>query len=126
MDDNNRTPDFRWPPRKRLFKNPSGNSHQHDPAVPVSICQIRLVVAAGHAVLSSGGYVIASGRIAVVYGTRPEIIKLGGIVRRLGSYALLVHTGQHFDTAMSADVAGHVGMPKPEIHLEVGGMSRAG
>jgi UDP-N-acetylglucosamine 2-epimerase (non-hydrolysing) len=67
----------------------------------------------------------ALGRVAVVYGTRPEIIKLSGIVRRLGPYAL-VHTGQHFDATMSEDVADHVGMPVPDIRLGVGDLSRAG
>ncbi|MDN3351963.1 UDP-N-acetylglucosamine 2-epimerase (non-hydrolyzing) [Actinomadura sp. DC4] len=64
--------------------------------------------------------------MAVVYGTRPEIVKLGGVVRRLGPYALLVHTGQHFDATMSEDVAVHVGMPVPDIRLDVGGLPRAG
>lgn len=62
----------------------------------------------------------------MVYGTRPEIIKLGGIVRRLGPAAFLIHTGQHFDATMSDDVADHVGMPVPDLRLEVGGMPRAG
>ena len=62
----------------------------------------------------------------MVYGTRPEIIKLGGIVRRLGPHAFLVHTGQHFDATMSADVADHVGMPVPDVALDVGGRPRAG
>jgi UDP-N-acetylglucosamine 2-epimerase (non-hydrolysing) len=57
---------------------------------------------------------------------RPEIIKLGGIIRRLGPYALLIHTGRHFDATMSQNVADHVGMPLPDVRLEVGGMSRAG
>jgi UDP-N-acetylglucosamine 2-epimerase (non-hydrolysing) len=66
-----------------------------------------------------------AGRVAVVYGTRPEIIKLGGIVRRLGPSALLVHTGQHFDVTMSDEVSAHVGLPVPDVHLGVGGLSRA-
>lgn len=68
----------------------------------------------------------SAGRVAVVYGTRPEIIKLGGIVRRLGPAALLIHTGQHFHGTMSDDVADHVGMPVPDLRLDVGGMPRAG
>jgi UDP-N-acetylglucosamine 2-epimerase (non-hydrolysing) len=68
----------------------------------------------------------SAGRVAVIYGTRPEIIKLGGVVRRLGRDALLIHTGQHFDATMSDDVAEHVGMPVPDVRLEVGGLARAG
>jgi UDP-N-acetylglucosamine 2-epimerase (non-hydrolysing) len=67
---------------------------------------------------------IDDGRVAVVYGTRPEIIKLSGVVRRLGPAALLVHTGQHFDAAMSRDVADRAGMPVPDARLDVGGRSR--
>ncbi len=67
----------------------------------------------------------AAGQVAVVYGTRPEIIKLGGVVRRLGPSALLIHTGQHFDASMSANVADHVRMPEPHVRLAVGGLTRA-
>jgi UDP-N-acetylglucosamine 2-epimerase (non-hydrolysing) len=73
-----------------------------------------------------GGYMGSAGTVAVVYGTRPEIIKLGRIVRRLGPHALLIHTGQHFDATMSQNVADHVKMPLPDVRLEVGGMPRAG
>jgi UDP-N-acetylglucosamine 2-epimerase (non-hydrolysing) len=65
-----------------------------------------------------------AGRVAVVYGTRPEIIKLGGIVRRLGSSALLVHTGQHFDVTLSEEVSAQVGLPIPDVRLAAGGRSR--
>src|SRR4051794_15690520 len=36
-------------------------------------------------------------RIAVVYGTRPEAVKLRGIVGLLGRGAFAIHTGQHYD-----------------------------
>ena len=65
------------------------------------------------------------GRVAVVYGTRPEIIKLAGIIRRLGSSVLLVHTGQHYDREMSDAVAADMGLPSPHARLAVGGSSRA-
>ena len=65
------------------------------------------------------------GRIAVVLGTRPEIIKMAEIVRRVGDRVLLVHTGQHWDHAMSARFMSHLGLPKPEIVLAVGGSSRS-
>jgi UDP-N-acetylglucosamine 2-epimerase (non-hydrolysing) len=68
----------------------------------------------------------AAGRAAIIYGTRPEIIKLAQIVRRLASCALVIHTGQHFDAAMSEQVAENVGMPDSDLRLDVGGMSRAG
>ncbi|MDT5041960.1 MAG: hypothetical protein QOE51_2945, partial [Actinoplanes sp.] len=39
---------------------------------------------------------------AVVLGTRPEIIKLAGILCELGPRAELIHTGQHWDAGLSA------------------------
>jgi UDP-N-acetylglucosamine 2-epimerase (non-hydrolysing) len=40
-------------------------------------------------------------RIAVVVGTRPEIVKLAPIVRLLGEQAELIHAGQHEDPELS-------------------------
>ncbi|NUU05971.1 UDP-N-acetylglucosamine 2-epimerase (non-hydrolyzing) [Leifsonia sp. C5G2] len=42
-----------------------------------------------------------TGDIAVVLGTRPEIIKLAPVVQELGGRARVVHTGQHWDENMS-------------------------
>ena len=43
--------------------------------------------------------------IAVVFGTRPEIIKLAPPIRGLGSRAVVIHTGQHFDDNMSGSLS---------------------
>ena len=45
---------------------------------------------------------LSSKAIAVVLGTRPEIIKLAHIIRLLGPAARVIHTGQHFDPNLSA------------------------
>ena len=42
-----------------------------------------------------------SGQIAVVVGTRPEIVKLAPLVRLLGNDAELIHTCQHEDEKLS-------------------------
>jgi UDP-N-acetylglucosamine 2-epimerase (non-hydrolysing) len=42
-----------------------------------------------------------SGQIAVVVGTRPDIVKLAPIVRLLGDHSLLIHSGQHEDEELS-------------------------
>jgi UDP-N-acetylglucosamine 2-epimerase (non-hydrolysing) len=42
-----------------------------------------------------------SGQIAVVVGTRPEIVKLAPVVRLLGERATLIHTCQHEDEELS-------------------------
>jgi UDP-N-acetylglucosamine 2-epimerase (non-hydrolysing) len=47
-------------------------------------------------------------RIAVIVGTRPEIVKLAPIMRLLGDDADLIHTGQHEDDELSgAFLAAH-------------------
>lgn len=64
-------------------------------------------------------------KIAVVLGTRPEIIKLAEIVRILGDRALLIHTGQHWDHAMSGSFMSQLGLPEPATSLAIGGGTRA-
>jgi UDP-N-acetylglucosamine 2-epimerase len=62
-------------------------------------------------------------KIAVVVGTRPEIIKLAPIIKeiqRRGEHELLfVHTGQHYDTNMSQDFIVELGIPFPDYLLGV-------
>jgi UDP-N-acetylglucosamine 2-epimerase (non-hydrolysing) len=62
--------------------------------------------------------------VAVVLGTRPEIIKLASILRLLGSKARLVHTGQHYDYTMSDIFFGQLGLRRPDLLLGVGGRGR--
>lgn len=62
--------------------------------------------------------------IAVVLGTRPEIIKLAPIIRQLGDAAHLVHTGQHFDSSLSEDFFAEFELPAPRFQIGVGGNSR--
>lgn len=64
-------------------------------------------------------------RVAVLVGTRPEIIKLAGIVRCLGSRAMLVHSGQHWDDAMSGAFMRGLSLPAPTATLAIGGQTRA-
>lgn len=42
-----------------------------------------------------------SGQIAVIVGTRPEIVKLAPVMRLLGERAVLFHSGQHEDEELS-------------------------
>jgi len=63
--------------------------------------------------------------VAVVLGTRPEIIKLAPVVAALGDRARLVHTGQHYDRELSGQFLAALGMPEPDEVLEgVGGAAR--
>ncbi|WP_328914330.1 MULTISPECIES: non-hydrolyzing UDP-N-acetylglucosamine 2-epimerase [unclassified Streptomyces] len=59
----------------------------------------------------------SAGDIALVFGTRPEIIKLAGIALELGGRARLVHTGQHFDQEMSGAFFANFDLPQPAVHF---------
>ncbi|KQV05448.1 MULTISPECIES: UDP-N-acetyl glucosamine 2-epimerase [unclassified Kitasatospora] len=65
-------------------------------------------------------------RIAVVLGTRPELVKLAPLIHELGPAARLVHTGQHWDEAMSGRFLRELDLPGPELLSGVGGRPRAG
>jgi UDP-N-acetylglucosamine 2-epimerase (non-hydrolysing) len=63
--------------------------------------------------------------IACVVGARPNFVKMGPILSGLRaadpqSSLLLVHTGQHYDEAMSDLFFRQLGLPAPDVHLEVG------
>ena len=62
--------------------------------------------------------------IAIVFGTRPEIIKLAPLIRGLGSRAVVIHTGQHFDDNMSGAFLRQLRLGDPQYHLDVGGLTR--
>ena len=62
--------------------------------------------------------------IAVVLGTRPEIIKLSEIIKLLGDAAWIVHTGQHYDAKLSGSFFEELSLPEPDVFLDVGGSSR--
>jgi UDP-N-acetylglucosamine 2-epimerase (non-hydrolysing) len=60
----------------------------------------------------------------LVAGARPNFMKLAPVVRGLGARAgigfRIVHTGQHYDPAMNEVFFEELGIPAPEVHLEVG------
>lgn len=63
--------------------------------------------------------------IALVLGTRPEIIKLAPVIRALGDRAAIVHTGQHYDYELSGRFFEQLGLPHPHTVLTgIGGESR--
>jgi UDP-N-acetylglucosamine 2-epimerase (non-hydrolysing) len=62
--------------------------------------------------------------VAVVLGTRPEIIKLSHIIRLLDDAAWIVHTGQHYDPNLSGSFFAELNLPEPDVFLEVGGLPR--
>ena len=68
-------------------------------------------------------------KIICVCGARPNFIKIAPIMRAFkvnGNFeTLLVHTGQHYDENMSKLFFDELGIPKPDINLEVGSSSHA-
>jgi UDP-N-acetylglucosamine 2-epimerase (non-hydrolysing) len=61
-----------------------------------------------------------SGRICFVVGARPNFMKVAPVLRALESEALLVHTGQHYDDAMSDAFVRELGLPEPDVLLGIG------
>jgi UDP-N-acetylglucosamine 2-epimerase (non-hydrolysing) len=66
----------------------------------------------------------------IVAGARPNFMKIAPIMRELkrGTYPFevrLVHTGQHYDKAMSDVFFEELEIPAPDFHLEVGSGSHA-
>src|SRR5260221_1606229 len=71
-------------------------------------------------------------KIMIVVGARPNFMKAAPIVAAIRSAKnsapveyVLVHTGQHYDKAMSDQFFADLNMPKPDIFLGVGSASHA-
>jgi UDP-N-acetylglucosamine 2-epimerase (non-hydrolysing) len=70
------------------------------------------------------------GPIVCVVGARPNYMKMAPLLRAFAAEpalpgALLVHTGQHYDTAMNDRLFADLGMPAPDLNLGVGSGTHA-
>lgn len=71
--------------------------------------------------------------VDIIAGARPNFMKIAPIVhafdsRKTASRLLgyrLVHTGQHYDQCMSGDFFAQLGIPQPDVNLEVGSGTHA-
>lgn len=62
-------------------------------------------------------------KIAVVFGTRPEIIKLSPVIRALAEKKLnffIVHTNQHYSSNMDEVFLKELNLPKAKYNLRIG------
>ena len=68
-------------------------------------------------------------KILHVIGARPNFMKVAPVYRAIGHCSqirqILVHTGQHYDVNMSDIFFRQLGLPAPDINLEVGSGSHA-
>lgn len=69
-------------------------------------------------------------KILLIAGARPNFMKVAPIFAEMKRWPAefepkIVHTGQHYDAAMSDAFFDDLGMPKPDIHLGVGSGSHA-
>ncbi|WP_342740140.1 UDP-N-acetylglucosamine 2-epimerase (non-hydrolyzing) [Bradyrhizobium sp. B117] len=62
-------------------------------------------------------------KILTVVGARPQFIKAAAVSRAIreteGLSEVMVHTGQHFDSNMSAVFFEELGIPEPQHHLDI-------
>ena len=70
------------------------------------------------------------GPLACVVGARPNYMKMAPLVRAFSARAglpgvVLVHTGQHYDVAMNERLFADLGLPAPDLNLEVGSGTHA-
>lgn len=72
-------------------------------------------------------------KIVLVAGARPNFMKVAPIIDAIKSSQAtgsrlsysLVHTGQHYDSKMSAEFFSELGIPEPEVNLGAGGGTQA-
>ena len=66
--------------------------------------------------------------VDIIAGARPNFMKIAPIIRAIQAREAqggplryrLVHTGQHYDEKMSGDFFRQLGIPAPDVNLEVG------
>jgi UDP-N-acetylglucosamine 2-epimerase (non-hydrolysing) len=69
-------------------------------------------------------------KVMCVVGARPNFMKMAPILRAMAGHVpplevVLVHTGQHYDQAMSQQLFDDLGLPTPQVNLEVGSGTHA-
>src|SRR5450631_3940542 len=70
------------------------------------------------------------GPLVCVVGARPNYMKMAPLARAFSARpdlptAMLIHTGQHYDTAMNEKLFADLELPPPDINLDVGSGTHA-
>jgi UDP-N-acetylglucosamine 2-epimerase (non-hydrolysing) len=76
----------------------------------------------------SGAKVTMGQNVAHVVGARPNFMKAAPVIRAVGARGIgqvVIHTGQHYDAAMSDVFFTELGLPEPDLNLGVGSGSHA-
>ena len=107
--------------------------------LPLCLCFDCLLLPASCLLFSNGAgranaltyrLIVVMLKIINVVGARPNFMKIAPVMDEMRRRAarltpLLVHTGQHYDEAMSESFFADLGIPRPDINLEVGSASHA-
>ena len=73
-------------------------------------------------------------KLDIIAGARPNFMKIGPIIHAIKKHNLssdckieyrLIHTGQHYDKAMSENFFQQLNIPEPDINLGAGGGTQA-
>ena len=61
-------------------------------------------------------------KLVTIIGARPQFIKAAMLSKKISevSEEIIIHTGQHYDTAMSDVFFEELQIPKPKYHLNIG------
>jgi UDP-N-acetylglucosamine 2-epimerase (non-hydrolysing) len=90
---------------------------------------VRVLAAQGKTAGREGRHRPVKTRIHCIVGARPNFVKIGPVMRALRARESLaprlIHTGQHYDVAMSRAFFEDLAIPEPDRHLEVGSGSHA-
>ena len=69
-------------------------------------------------------------KLDIIAGARPNFMKIAPIIEALEKVKdkiqyRLIHTGQHYDKKMSGSFFEQLGIPEPDVNLEVGSGTQA-
>ena len=59
-------------------------------------------------------------KLLIIVGTRPEIIRLGAVIRKCRTYfdCILAHTGQNYDYTLNGIFFRDLGLKDPEVYMD--------